>query len=63
MTLDPPSQRKQLGVITRVTRHSRNSSYRFLIDHYNRVHPHRALSYRSSREFIDRSTREDPSGL
>lgn len=33
------------------------------IDHYNRVHPHRALGYRSPREFIDRSTREAPSGL
>jgi putative transposase len=27
------------------------------------VHPHRALGYKSPREFIDRSTREDPSGL
>jgi putative transposase len=33
------------------------------LDHYNRVHPHRALGYRSPREFIDRSTREDLSGL
>jgi putative transposase len=33
------------------------------LDHYNRVHPHRALGYRSPREFIDRSTREAPSGL
>ena len=33
------------------------------IDHYNRVHPHRSLGYRSPREFIDRSTREAPSGL
>lgn len=33
------------------------------LDHYNRVHPHRALGYRSPREFIDRSTRERPSGL
>jgi putative transposase len=33
------------------------------LDHYNRVHPHRALGYRSPREFIARSTREDPSGL
>lgn len=33
------------------------------IDHYNRVHPHRALGYRSPREFINRSTREAPSGL
>lgn len=32
-------------------------------DHYNRVHPHRALGYRSPREFIERSTREDLSGL
>ncbi|ARR57653.1 hypothetical protein HY78_29530 (plasmid) [Rhizorhabdus wittichii DC-6] len=32
-------------------------------DHYNRVHPHRALGYRSPREFINRSTREAPSGL
>lgn len=32
-------------------------------DHYNRVHPHRALDYRSPREFIDRSTQEGPSGL
>lgn len=32
-------------------------------EHYNRVHPHRALGYRSPREFIDRSTREAPSGL
>ena len=29
------------------------------LDHYNRVHPHRALGYKSPREFIDRSTRED----
>jgi putative transposase len=28
------------------------------IDHYDHVHPHRALDYRSPREFIDRSTRE-----
>jgi putative transposase len=27
------------------------------------VHPHRALGYKSPREFIDRSTREDLSGL
>ena len=33
------------------------------LDHYNRVHPHRALGYKSPREFIDRSTREDLSGL
>ncbi len=30
------------------------------VDHYNRVHPHRALGYRSLRGFIDRSTREAP---
>lgn len=33
------------------------------LDHYNRVHPHRALGYRSPREFIHRSTREELSGL
>ena len=33
------------------------------LHHYNHVHPHRALDYRSPREFIDRSTREDLSGL
>jgi putative transposase len=33
------------------------------LEHYNRVHPHRALGYRSPREFIDRSTREAPSRL
>jgi len=33
------------------------------IQHYNRMHPHRALGYRSPREIIDRSTREAPSGL
>ena len=33
------------------------------LDHYNRVHPHRALGYKSPREFIDRSTREDLYGL
>ena len=33
-------------------------------DHYNRLHPHKALRYRSPREFIaDRSTAEDVSGL
>ena len=32
------------------------------IDHYNEVHPHRALGYRSPREFIAK-TREVPSGL
>ena len=30
--------------------------------HYNEVHPHRALGYRSPREFISRSTQEDLSG-
>ncbi len=33
------------------------------LDHYNRVHPHRSLGYRSPREFIDRSTREDLSSF
>ena len=32
-------------------------------EHCNTVHPHRALGYRSPREFIARSTREDMSGL
>ena len=32
-------------------------------NHYNEVHPHRALGYRSPREFIARSTQEDLSGL
>ena len=33
-------------------------------DHYNRLHPHKALGYRSPREFIaDRSIAEDVSGL
>ena len=33
-------------------------------DHYNRLHPHKALGYRSPREFIaDRSTAEGMSGL
>jgi putative transposase len=32
------------------------------LTHYNTVHPHRALGYRSPREFIRRSTREDLSG-
>ena len=33
-------------------------------DHYNRLHPHKALGYRSPREFIaDRSTTEEVSGL
>ncbi len=31
--------------------------------HYNEVHPHRALGYRSPREFIARSTHEDLSDL
>jgi putative transposase len=31
--------------------------------HYNELHPHRALGYRSPREFIARSTQEAPSGL
>ena len=30
--------------------------------HYNEVHPHRALGYRSPREFIARSTPEGLSG-
>ncbi len=30
--------------------------------HYNTVHPHRALGYRSPHEFIARSTQEAPSG-
>lgn len=33
------------------------------IAHYNHVHPHRALGYRSPREYIIRSTQEAPSGL
>jgi putative transposase len=33
------------------------------LDHYNHVHPHRSLGYRSPREFINRSTTEKPSGL
>lgn len=33
------------------------------LDHYNRVHPHRALGYRSPREFIVRSTQEELSSL
>ena len=33
-------------------------------EHYNTVHPHRALSYRSPREFIaSRSNRENMSDL
>jgi putative transposase len=32
------------------------------LDHYNEVHPHRALGYRSPCEFIAISNREDPSG-
>ena len=31
--------------------------------HYNEVHPHRALGYRSRREFIARSTQEELSAL
>ena len=31
--------------------------------HYNELHPHRALGYRSPREFIARSTQETLSGL
>ena len=31
--------------------------------HYNKLHPHRALGYRSPREFIARSTQETLSGL
>ena len=31
--------------------------------HYNDLHPHRALGYRSPREFITRSTQEPVSGL
>lgn len=33
------------------------------LDHYNELHPHRSLGYRSPREFISRSTREDMSGI
>ena len=33
------------------------------LEHYNELHPHRALGYRSPREFIARSTQEDLSGL
>src|SRR5215212_11715227 len=32
------------------------------LKHYNEVHPHRSLGYRSPREFISRSTQEVPSG-
>lgn len=32
-------------------------------NHYNEVHPHRALGYKSPREFIAISNREDPSDL
>ena len=32
-------------------------------EHYNEVHPHRSLGYKSPREFIAFSTSEDPSGL
>ena len=31
--------------------------------HYNDLHPHRALGYRSPREFITRSTQETLSGF
>ena len=31
--------------------------------HYNELHPHRALGYRSPREFINRLTQESLSGL
>jgi putative transposase len=33
------------------------------LEHYNSVHPHRALGYRSPREFIDRKTREALSAI
>ena len=33
------------------------------LTHYNELHPHRALRYRSPREFIARSTPEDLSGI
>jgi putative transposase len=33
------------------------------LEHYNELHPHRALGYRSPREFITRSTQEDLSGI
>jgi putative transposase len=33
------------------------------LTHYNDLHPHRALGYRSLREFITRSTQETLSGL
>ena len=52
------------------TRVSHKPDVRAVIDqlpswfnHYNEVHPHRALGYRSPREFIARSTQEDLSGL
>lgn len=32
-------------------------------EHYNSVHPHKALGYRSPREFIDRTIREAPSAV
>jgi putative transposase len=32
-------------------------------EHYNSVHPHKALGYRSPREFIDRKTREALSAI
>jgi transposase InsO family protein len=33
------------------------------LEHYNEVHPHRSLGYKSPREFIAISTSEDPSGF
>jgi putative transposase len=33
------------------------------LSHYNELHPHRALGYRSPREFIARTTQETLSGL
>lgn len=33
------------------------------LQHYNELHPHRALGYRSPREFINRSTQKELSGL
>jgi len=32
------------------------------LTHYNEVHPHKALAYRSPREYI-KQTREEPSGI
>ena len=34
----------------------------FWFEHYNTVHPHRALGYRSPREFIVSRSTEDVSG-